>query len=91
MTNQEPYVPTTTRRQQKILDALTSGARTWDELRARADVSEEALGFAIGELLDQRKIWTQESGAVRIYGIERRVGLVPRFSHPQRRATDNRA
>lgn len=90
MPKRDQYPTTTTRRQQKILDALSKGARTWDELRAQTDVNEEGLGFAIGELLDQRRIWTRETETVRIYGIERRVGLVPRFTHPERRASDNR-
>jgi hypothetical protein len=78
----------TTLRQQKILDALQGGARTWDELRAQTKATEEGLGFAIGELLDMRKIWTGERGGVRVYGIERRAGLAPRFAHPLRRAGD---
>ena len=73
---------------QKILDALQDGVRTWDELRAHTRITEAGLGFAIGELLDGRKIWTGERGGVRVYGIERRTDLVPRFSHPQRRAGD---
>ena len=78
-------------RQQKILDALRDGARTWDELRAATKLKEEGLGFVLGELLDLRKIWTETRGDVRVYGIERRTGLVPRFGHPQRRATDMHA
>ena len=35
-----------------------------------------------------RKMWTAEQNDTRVYGIERRTGLVPRFSHPQRRITD---
>ena len=76
-------------RQQKILDALQASLRTWDELRALTKINEEGLGFTIGELLDLRKIWTEERDGVRVYGIERRTGLVPRsFAHPQRRAGD---
>ena len=73
---------------QKILDALQDGARTWDELRAHTRINEAGLGFAIGALLDGRQIWTEEREGVRVYGIERRTDLVPRFSHPQRRAGD---
>ena len=68
-------------RRQKVLAQLEGGARTWDELRALTKVSDESLGFAIGELLDLRKIWTGQRGDNRIYGIERRMGLVPRFAH----------
>lgn len=80
----------TTLRQERVLNALQTGARTWDELRQVTKISEEGLGFTIGELLDLRKIWTAQRGDVRIYGIEKRSGLVPRFGHPQRRATDLR-
>jgi len=73
-------------RRQKVLAQLEGGARTWDELRALTKVSDESLGFAIGELLDLRQIWTGRSGDVRVYGIERRTGLVPRFAHEPRRA-----
>jgi hypothetical protein len=84
-----PQQPTlTSPRHQKLLDALQSGSRTWDQLRAETKINEEGLGFVIGELLDLRKIWTAERGGVRIYGIERRTGLVPRFAHERRRATD---
>ncbi len=77
-----------TLRQEKVLDALRSGARSWDELRQLTKINEEGLGFVIGELLDLRKIWTGQKEDVRIYGIEKRQGLVPRFGHPQRRASD---
>lgn len=77
-----------TLRQQKVLSALQGGIRTWDELRALTKLSEEGLGFTIGELLDLRRIWTGQKDDVRIYGIERRLGLVPRFGSPQRRVTD---
>jgi hypothetical protein len=73
-------------RRQKILDHLDGGTRTWDELRALTNVSDDNLGLAIGDLLDSRKIWTGQSGDDRVYGIERRTGLVPRFAHEPRRA-----
>ena len=75
-------------RQQKIIDALHDGVLTWDELRAATKIKEEGLGFVLGELLDLRKIWTETRGEVRVYGLERRTGLVPRFAHPRRRASD---
>ena len=78
----------TTLRQERVLNALQDGSRTWDELRQLTKISEEGLGFTIGELLDLRKIWTGQKGDVRIYGIERRHGLMPRFGHPQRRSSD---
>jgi len=71
-------------RRQKVLAQLEGGSRTWDELRALTKVSDEGLGFAIGELLDLRKIWTGQRGDERVYGIERRAGLVPRFAHSRR-------
>ena len=77
-----------TLRQEKVLQALKDGARTWDELRAQTKISDEGLGFTLGELIDMRKIWTRPHGENRIYAIERRTGLVPRFGTPQRRVTD---
>jgi hypothetical protein len=78
-------------RHQKILDSLQSGIKTWDQLRAQTKINEEGLGFVIGELLDLRKIWTVEKNGIRVYGIERRTGLVPRFAHERRRTTDLQA
>lgn len=74
--------------QQRILAALQSRILTWDELKEVAKSNDERLGFAIGELLNQRKIWTVEKNEVRVYGLERRTGLVPRFSPLRRRNTD---
>ena len=76
-------------RRQKVLAQLEGGLRTWDELRALTKVSDENLGFAIGELLDLRKIWTGQMGDDRVYGIEKRTGLVPRFAHGPTRAGDH--
>ncbi|MDQ3746246.1 MAG: hypothetical protein M3444_17880 [Acidobacteriota bacterium] len=75
-------------RRQKVLAQLDGGARTWGELRALTRVSDDNLGIAIGELLDLRKIWTGQSGDERVYGLERRKGLAPRFAHERRRAGD---
>ena len=83
--------PVLTLRQQRILDALEGGARTWEYLRGLMKMNDDNLGFTLGELLSLRKIWTVQRGDVRVYGIERRTGLVPRFGHPQRRETDLRA
>jgi hypothetical protein len=73
-------------RRQKLLNQLEGGVRTWDELRELTKMNEENLGLAIGELLDLRKIWTGQRGDVRVYGIERRLGLVPRHAHERMRA-----
>lgn len=77
-----------TLRQPKVLDELQGGVRTWDELRALTKINDDNLGFTIGELLNLRKIWTAQKNDVRVYGLERRTGLVPRFSDPHRRSTD---
>lgn len=74
--------------QQRILAALQSRTFTWDELKEVAKCNDERLGFAIGELLSQRKIWTAHHKQVRRYGLERRVGLVPRLTPARRRADD---
>lgn len=74
--------------QQRVLDALQQGVRTWDQLKELAKLNDERLGFAIGELLDLRKIWTVVRNGVRLYGIEKRTDRVPRFHHLQRRSTD---
>jgi predicted acyltransferase len=79
----------TTLRQQKVLDLLQEGVRTWDQLRALTKINDDNLGFTIGELLNMRKIWTMQRSEVRVYGIERRIGLVSRFAHEQRRASDS--
>ncbi len=74
--------------QQRVLDALQDGVLTWDELKGVTKTNDERLGFTLGELLDLRKIWTAQRNDSRVYGIEKRTGLVPRFTHPQRRSTD---
>lgn len=77
-------------RHQKIMEALRDGALSWEQLRALTKINDEGLGFTIGELLNMRKIWTAHRGETRVYGIERRVGLVPRFANLKRRADDLR-
>jgi hypothetical protein len=72
---------------QKILEQLQGGACTWDGLRELTKLNADNLGFIIMELLNQRKIWTVQKGDVRVYGIERRTGLVARFAHERRRAS----
>lgn len=85
-TKQAPFV---TMRQQKVLDQLRVGARTWDQIRAPTKINDDNLGITILELMNQRRIWTEQRDGVRFYGLERRTGLVPRFSHPERRSTDS--
>lgn len=75
-------------RQQKVLDQLQAGARTWGDLRGLTKINDDNLGLTILELLNARKIWATNNGDVRTYGIERRVGLVPRFAREQRRSGD---
>lgn len=74
--------------QQRVLDALQDGILTWDALKGVTKVTDERLGFTLGELLDLRKIWTAQRNDTRVYGIEKRTGLVPRFTYAQRRSTD---
>ena len=80
---QAPFV---TMRQQKVLDLLRAGVRTWDQIRAPTKINDDNLGFTLLELMNQRKIWTAQENGVRYYGLERRTGLVPRFSQPERRS-----
>jgi len=76
--------------QQRVLDALQRAARSWDDLKKVAQMTDERLGLLLGELLNERLIWTARRDDCRVYGIERRTGLVPRFANSQRRATDLR-
>lgn len=75
-------------RRRKILAQLQDSVHTWDELRALTKINDDNLGFTVGELLNAKKIWTGHRGAVRVYGLERRTGLTPRFAHEQKRADD---
>lgn len=79
---------TPTFRQQQVLSHLQDRARSWDELRRLLKINNEGLGFTIGALLSLRKIWTVQKNDIRVYGLERRNGLVPRSSYLQRRSTD---
>ena len=74
--------------QQRVLDALRDGILAWDDLKGVTKANDERLGFTLGELLDLRKIWTAERNGLRIYGIEKRPGLVPRFFNTRRRPTN---
>lgn len=75
-------------RQERILTVLEGGARTWGDLQKLAKINEEGLGLTLGELLSLRKIWTVQKNEVRVYGTERRIGLIPRSTHQSRRADD---
>jgi hypothetical protein len=77
-----------TTQQERILNALRSGVRTWLEIQQETKLSDERLGNVLNDLFDLRKIWTGERNGTRIYGIERRTDLVPRFPPPLRRSTD---
>ena len=74
--------------QKRVLDALRDSSLTWDDLKDTTKVNDDSLGYILGELLDLRKIWTAERNGLRIYGIEKRTGLVPRFFNTGRRSTD---
>ena len=78
--------------QQRILSLLKDDVRTWETLKNLGSVNDEDLGFTLGELLGLRKIWTEiwtiEENDIRVYGLERRKGLLPRASHRSRRAAD---
>jgi len=76
-------------RQQKVLDLLEEEERTWYQLRALTKINDDNLGFTLMELLDLRKIWTVRRSGVRVYGIERRTDLAPRYAHERRRAGDS--
>jgi hypothetical protein len=82
-------VTVVTSRQRKVLDGLQSGVLTWEGLRSLTKISDDGLGFVIGELIDLRKIWTTERNGVRVYGIERRTKLVTRSAPEQRRSSDS--
>lgn len=78
--------------QQRILSLLKDDVRTWETLKKLGSVNDEGLGFTLGELLGLRKIWTEiwtiKENDIRVYGLERRKGLLPRASHRSRRAVD---
>lgn len=81
--------PVLTLRQQKVLNHLQSGVRTWTQLRTLTNINDDNLGMTLWELLSLRKIWTLQRGDVRVYGIEKRTDIVPRFARLQRRQTDS--
>ncbi len=74
--------------QQRVLAALQSRARTWDYLKTAVNLNDERLGLTLGKLLNDRLIWTAQQADSRVYGLEKRTGLVPRGLHQRRRATD---
>ena len=66
---------------ERVLDAVEGGVRTWDELQALTRLGDEALGLALGELLDARVFWTGERDGVRFYGPRR--GTTTRLPQPK--------
>jgi predicted transcriptional regulator len=74
--------------QHRVLAALRDRARTWDDLKAATRLNDDQLGQTLGKLLNDRLIWTAQQGEGRVYGLEKRTGLVPRGLHQRRRATD---
>lgn len=78
--------------ERRVLAELESGVKTWTHLRFATKLNDDNLGKVVGRLLDLRKIWTVTKEDVRVYGLERRTGLVPRFANVQnRRAADRTA
>lgn len=67
--------------QQRILNILEGGVRNWNELKALTNSTDDRLGINLCELFGLRKIWTAHENDVRVYGLERRTGVVPRASH----------
>lgn len=74
--------------QQRVLNALQTGARDWEYLKVTAKLNDERLGLTLNALLNDRLIWTVQHNDKRLYGLEKRLGLVPRFAHPERRESD---
>lgn len=74
--------------QQRVLAALRAGERDWAYLKAAAQLNDERLGLTLNALLSDRLIWTVQHNDQRLYGLERRQGLVPRFPTRKRRADD---
>ncbi len=74
--------------QQRVLNALRDGARDWEYLKGTAKLNDERLGLTLNALLNDRLIWTAQHNETRLYGLEKRTGLVPRFASPQRRVGD---
>ena len=68
--------------QEKILNALHNGFRTWDDIKRLTKIKDDRLGLTLGELLNLRKIWTAQRNGVRVYGIESKRSLAPRFTSP---------
>jgi hypothetical protein len=86
--SQTEHSTVVTFRQQQVLNQLQGRVRTWDELRRLLKINDAGLGLTIGALLNQRKIWTAQKNDVRVYGLERRTGIMPRLSYLQQRYTD---
>lgn len=75
-------------RQQRVLGVLEErGIQTWDTLIKLAAINAEGLGMTINQLMNLRQIWSEQRNIrgedVRVYGIERRKGLIPRSGSEQ--------
>jgi hypothetical protein len=68
--------------QEKILNALRDGSRTWGDIKELINIKDDRLGLTLVELLALRKIWTAHRNGVRVYGIKSKTELLPRFIHP---------
>jgi hypothetical protein len=81
--------------EQIVLDDLRGGTRTQVQLLAalnnnpaRIKFNFDKLGAILLPLLGRRQIWTRSSGDDRIYGLEKRLGVVPRATSVHRRYDD---
>jgi len=68
---------------EKILNALQKGFRTWADIKELTKINDDRLGLTLCELLNLKKIWTAQRNGVRVYGIESKRELAPRFISPR--------
>lgn len=85
---QSSKIPTPPSQHEKILNALHAGFRTWADIKELTMIKDECLGLTLCDLLVLRKIWTAQRDGVRVYGIARERGPMPRFISPQPRPDD---
>lgn len=76
-------IPIPTSQREKILNALHNGFHTWADIKELTKINDDRLGLTLCELLSMRKIWTAQRDGVRVYGIEIKRGLGPRFIPPE--------
>jgi hypothetical protein len=55
--------------EQSILEILGDGPLTWDEIQKKLHIDDHEIGFAIGELLAQKKLRTELRGETRKYHL----------------------